>query len=306
MVDLNDIVANRISPFIELLECVEKLLRTQMRRCFSSIVVVFNKAPKELNKRPLDVSILGNILKHKILDDSKLAVSPMGRELVQHLVDNNEQIGLFGLVSQPGPIGDDLDRGASTAILAARSIDAHSLREVIFPSLAEHSITFLNRAREKLSSDSAFQKLIQWTEISIQEIEYYFREKEQVHGKCRHFKKERIYLILNLQEMLDPEIDPFRKLSMLVERFPDLELKIKEAGLLEKLRLLNFVDYILEGRRVPTQRAFDVSLNTLLENLGRRVEMQLRASGNFSRRTLEKARRRQLEWWRPSSSSDSD
>ena len=299
VVDFNDINTDRVNPFLSLLQSVKNLLHTRIRACFSSIVVAFTKVPSILNDCPVDVPLICEMIDHKILKNRTLEISLEGRKLVAHLMKNPQQIGLFKMAGV-GPLGPEIGKGVTQAILGAQSVSSDILRDVVCPSLAEKSQNFLFRSRERLSSTSNLKELIDTVNQVYQEKIIEIR-KMLTGGQTdkNELEVNRVKLSVltdDIDKVLVPGTSFRRKINLLEKVDQRVENKILNHGLLARSELMQFVDKLL-GLKESDEldmyiEAVLCNAKTQIQKLVYVIDMKL---GSISKRQYEEKMREENE-----------
>ena len=271
VVDFSNIADNFINPFLSQLSSVEKLLRSKMSSCFGSIIVAFSKVPETHYDNLVDARYICTMLDYKILQNSTIDMSMACRDLIKHLTHNSQQIGLFK-IAKVGRIGQEVDGGVSEAILNAQSVSSDVLREVVCPSLCDKSQSFLFKARTSISSMDSFQELLKVAQSVFEErLSRYMQQQEgavsddHLHG----IRAELIVLLNEVKRALDPENSFQLKINQLQMIDPRIESKITADCLLEKSRMMVFIDRLLD---LEESKEFDIYVEGILMNAHSEVE----------------------------------
>ena len=271
VVNFTDIINDNINPFLSLLSAVENIFQSMMTDFFPSIVITFSKVPKKWCDTPVDMSFICQMLEHKILHNTTVEISPVCWNFVHHLIENYYQIGLFKMANV-GIIDNDIDWGVTSAILTAQSISCEFLKEVVCPSLADTSQSFLHKARRNLLPTKSFQELLNVVqEVFEDELKMHtvVQQVEEAKDTLQMIRDQLITHLNKTKEVLDPNINFQQKIDLLQGLDHRIGRKIFDVAFLERSRLMQFIDQLLGLRE---SKDFDACTDSILMKIQSEIE----------------------------------
>lgn len=247
VVDINDIMHDNVNPFLTVLKAVESLLGSKMKDNFASMSIIFTKVPNTLNDVPVDMGLIKEILTYQFLSSTDMKLSKVSKDFIQFLVENNNRIALFKR-PETGVVTSAIDLNIFPVIKNSNRIERNSLLE-ISPSISDYSRICLFKIRETLYSLGAFQELQDVIRAIID------GKVNDLNGLSDIIEAEN-----NIRRIKDDLTVTERKLHNVIfnaQSFPQrieslrsfdhtVGKKIEEHNLLEKFKLMEFVDKLLE------------------------------------------------------------
>lgn len=267
-VDINDILHDNIQPFLTVLRAVESLLGSKMKAYFSSVSVIFTKVPDSLDGVPVDMEFINEKLSYQFLSSSDMKLSQVSIDFVRFLIKNNNHIAFFKRASL-GDVTSAIDVNIFPVIVNSGSIQKNTLQE-LRPSISDSSKLCLFNAREKLLSVSSFADLEKVVNAvcqgKIQSVEN-FPYNSETENKIKSLNKELVEMQNRLFDAILHENDFYKKMEILETINAGIKKKIDEHNLLEKIKLMEFVDKLLDMEE-SQQLAFSLQ-GVLLSSLSR-------------------------------------
>lgn len=296
-VDINDILHDNIKPFQTVLKAVESLLGNRMKAHFSIISVIFTKVPNTLEDIPVDLQFINEKLTYQFLSSSDMQQSLVSIDFVRYLTLNNNRIAFFKRASL-GPITSNIDVNIFPVIKNSASIQKNTLQE-LRPSISDSSKLCLYNAREQLLQTSAFTDLEKVVgavcQKKIQDLESLVNSKETENIIRRH-NKDLSAIQSKLFDALFHQDDFYKKMECLETIDVTIRGKIAENNLLEKIKLMEFVDKLLD---LEESKQFALSLQSVLMSSIARVKEAISLTnvklGEVSRQKHEEMMRHEQE-----------
>ncbi|XP_051170677.1 uncharacterized protein LOC127287663 [Leptopilina boulardi] len=246
-VDINDILHDNIKPFLTVLKAIENLLGNRMKSYFSIISIIFTKVPNIQDDVPLDMQYINEKLNYQFLTSSSMELSQISIDFVRYLIANNNRIAFFKRATL-GDVTSTIDMNIFPVIKSSSTISKNTLKE-LHPSISDSSKICLYGAREKLLSMSAFvdlEKIVsQICQKKVHDIGALTNNKE-TEDKIRILNKELNVYQNKLYDALLNENNFYKKLEILQTIDINIKKKIDEHNLLEKIKLMEFVDRLLD------------------------------------------------------------
>lgn len=244
--DINDIAHGQIKPLMTLFNSVENLLEEKLKYCFHSLAVIFTKVPEVLNECKVDKNFANNLLKYFLLSKD-INISKQVRNLMDHLIENSENIGFFRKAGEGKVNRNSIDIDIIEAIQSRSGIDEQILEQVS-PSIADGSKVFLFKAREKLSSMEKFnqlQKLVANVfEVTMADSEK-LRKKLLSREELFRFSDKFLSMKNKIQKVLDSDTSLYSKIAAFQVFNPEIKKLIDDNKLLQKAKLMEFIDKLL-------------------------------------------------------------
>ncbi|XP_051170676.1 putative leucine-rich repeat-containing protein DDB_G0290503 [Leptopilina boulardi] len=302
IVDINDILHDNIKPFVSVLKSVEILMGDKMRNYFTSMSIIFTKVPNIQDDIPLDMQFINEKLTYQFLSNSEMQLSQISKEFIQFLINNNNHIALFKR-PQIGLVTSAIDVNIFTVIKNSNRIEKNSLM-TINPSISDHSKICLFKVRETLYSVKAFQEL---QDIVKSFIDRKVNDLNAINDAIE--SENRIIQIKNDLNELNTKLHNAifytksfpEKLQILQIIDNNIIKKVEEHNLLEKFKLMEFVDKLLN---LKESIQLDVGIQTVLKSSMLKVQECINSAqtkiNSISQkrdeiRRMEEERRRQEE-----------
>ncbi|XP_033229592.1 uncharacterized protein LOC117181133 [Belonocnema kinseyi] len=261
--DINDIANDSIRPFLSLLNSVENIFKEKMKECYSGIGIIFSKVPNTLYENVVDKNFINELLKEQVLSSKAIEISEPAKEFIRYLIKNNQNIGLFRRATA-GHISDDIiDAGIFETIKETNGVHEQILKQVS-PSITHSSTVFLFNVREKLTCMQVFielEKLVgnifEQTLIDFETMKY----EGLSHDKLIQWTQELSITSDRISKVLNSDISFHEKMSELKVIDPRIEHLIKIYNLLQKAKIMEFIDQLLN---LKESRHFDINLQSIL------------------------------------------
>ncbi|XP_043484508.1 uncharacterized protein LOC122512631 [Leptopilina heterotoma] len=248
VVDINDILHDNIKHFLTVLKAVESLLGSRMKSLFSAISVIFTKVPNTLEDIPVDMQFINEKLTYQFLSSNDLELSQVSVDFVRYLMANNNQVAFFKR-TQVADVTSAIDVNIFPVIKNSASILRTTLQE-LRPSISESSKLSLFHGREKLISKTSFTDLENaisaLCQIKIQEVESLVNNNPETEQKIMNLKRKLTIIESKLMNAILYEVDFFKKLEILESIDIEIKIKIIEHNLIDKIKLMGFVDKLLD------------------------------------------------------------
>lgn len=265
VIDINDILHDNIKPFLSVLNAVENIFRDEMNYYFRSISVIFTKVPDNLNNVPVNMEFIKEILREKILSAGELSMSDNSKDFVRFLIWNERHIGFF---KRPGVglVTSDVEVNIFGAIENAKSAKKNVLTQ-INPSIADSSMLYLYEAREELLSTSSFMRL----QSILHDVLDFKTNKVKLIQKASDsslisnlvsINEDLNSVKLKIYETFNITLSFHQKVGILQSIDPAIESLINKENLIEKAKLMEIVDKLLE---LKESDVFVINLEGILE-----------------------------------------
>ena len=281
VLDFSELCTNGMIPLLSLLNNVEKLLSSAMPSCYASIVLAINKVPESWLSNPVDVALICEILKARFLESELISISKVCRDFVQHLIENQQQIGLFKMANT-GPLSIDIDLGVTESILNVKSISSDALRGLVCPSLDHKSQVFLFKAQEHVLPRESFKNLCELAEkVCIEKLKSCkMLENRSDKYKLKEAANKLATLSSDIKRILRKDNNLERMIHLLMNVDKRIEDKISQEYFHEKSKLMVLIDKLLGmkcsmGYTIAMQiaiKAFLVKVETAIIAVDRKLE----------------------------------
>ncbi|XP_043470894.1 uncharacterized protein LOC122504069 isoform X2 [Leptopilina heterotoma] len=151
VINFYDIVPDNIDTFLTLLRNLERFFNVKFREFFSSISVIFSKAPSKIRTFLIDHEYIRYKLNTSIIEvKNSLKISQVVIDFVQYIIDNEDHVAFFRLTKKEGIIKSSLiDDNIFQAINNSHTIEQESLQNIDL-SMSESSRNCLFRNKDGL------------------------------------------------------------------------------------------------------------------------------------------------------------
>ncbi|XP_043462816.1 uncharacterized protein LOC122498886 [Leptopilina heterotoma] len=275
VVDINDILNDNIKPFLTVLEAVETLLGNKMKNYFSIITVVFTKV-RNIDDVPIDMHFINEKLTYQFLSSNDMQMSSNSKDFVRFLIANNYRIAFFKRPLSLGRLKENIDMNIFASIRNSKSIPKNTLKE-LHPRISDSSKLSLYNLRDKLSLISEFSKFENIvTEIFLNKVDdvMALATNEESEKKLTNVIEKLDALRDKLSDAKFHEKDIIKKVKILRSANPAFEKEITSRKLLEKIKLMEFVDKlsdVKEGEVYKLAHKLKEFLSNSISNLNNAI-----------------------------------
>ncbi|XP_043470891.1 uncharacterized protein LOC122504069 isoform X1 [Leptopilina heterotoma] len=264
VINFYDIVPDNIDTFLTLLRNLERFFNVKFREFFSSISVIFSKAPSKIRTFLIDHEYIRYKLNTSIIEvKNSLKISQVVIDFVQYIIDNEDHVAFFRLTKKEGIIKSSLiDDNIFQAINNSHTIEQESLQNIDL-SMSESSRNCLFRNKDGL--------LQQLNEAGLpNEVTNYFYNKlravTDMKGDSNELDKYKNYfsgIQIHFNNSLVKNFKVLDQLELVEKIDNSLKEFIAKKHLKNKIRLLSFVYSLLQ---LTSMRGIETYLSVVVEN----------------------------------------
>ncbi|XP_043466856.1 uncharacterized protein LOC122501452 isoform X2 [Leptopilina heterotoma] len=215
VIDFDDLKNDSPNPFFTLLRHLEDIFQKDFQNIFSSISVIFAKAPEIWNNYTVDHEFIKEKLKMQFLSSSQMELSEKKKKFILYLIDNVNHTGIFR---------------------RAMRIDASNL---CLQNIASELKTMI-----RVSMYNLLNAMLQVV-TTMKKNDLIAIKNESYANYIRTFQKK----VIVIKEELSLSGNHTRTLYSTVEAISLMDNKFKliidENNILEKIKILAFIDDLL-------------------------------------------------------------
>ncbi|XP_043480342.1 uncharacterized protein LOC122510021 [Leptopilina heterotoma] len=290
VVNFYDIESDINENFISLLNNLEKFFNGKFKNFFSSISVIFSKAPYNFREFPIRYEYINNKL-NNLLSQSRTEfnLSNDSKDFIQHVVNHNKQVAFFRNAEVIGKVNSSIDENIIQAIRNTRSINKKSLQDVSF-SFSAGAEVCLRDTEDLLFQNSDIKKLnVRIKKFFIEKSNYLLKIGNRDINKLNEYK---IYLSKmgeNISPALNKNSDIQVKIQSLKGIDYSLQKLIMEQNYANKIKLIKFSAFILRSSKILILNyLFDALLNVAHAKIKKLIPLSLLLMKNITTNTYDK------------------
>ncbi|XP_043466855.1 uncharacterized protein LOC122501452 isoform X1 [Leptopilina heterotoma] len=249
VIDFDDLKNDSPNPFFTLLRHLEDIFQKDFQNIFSSISVIFAKAPEIWNNYTVDHEFIKEKLKMQFLSSSQMELSEKKKKFILYLIDNVNHTGIFRRAMRIGEVTSDVDYNIFPAIRNSVSLQRTFLQHLKVSVSDASNLCLQNIASElktmiRVSMYNLLNAMLQVV-TTMKKNDLIAIKNESYANYIRTFQKK----VIVIKEELSLSGNHTRTLYSTVEAISLMDNKFKliidENNILEKIKILAFIDDLL-------------------------------------------------------------
>lgn len=245
MIDFHVFIKENTKDFFSILHHLDEFFGSNFQDMFPSFTLIFSKAPDSYNNHPVNSTFIKTVLEESFFSQSTLKMPHMSKEFLQFLV-NNSQFAFFRRPNHEGAFTYNESDNIFQSIEKSKSIK-RSIIEDFRPTISSNSKSCLFSLRDEILSLSELSHLDEVVEkIYSEKLNNVSTTWRNADSDAKHSFKDELNESLHVvNNALDEKISFSQRIEIIEEIDVRVQKVIENNNLLEKMKLLEFYDYLL-------------------------------------------------------------